>query len=388
MEKIVVIIVAVILNCLLALRYIKRYAPENVIIEAISSFSLGSYISFVIFDIYIPIYIQSLLLFSIFILPLAFVYIQYNNIILTKKILYYKMKFNIYVRDYVVAKELLFKLIERTGRKAEYYYLLGICYKNLDDFINSRDCFALAVGLDKRDYLSYYELGCVLDTTNKRDTAVIMFNNALRIKPDFYEAAESLGISFTSQGRFEEAIKVYQNALEYNPKSYELYYNIAMIEYEIGKTEEAEANFTTASLLEPKLYSAFYNIGTINYLKGDYEKAIKAFQSARSSTVYGGRAYYKLGIVYAAKEEYEKAMTCLDYAFQFDNKYINDAKEEIIFEKLRERILKFEIDYNNSEEKFKTRNNYMKEIEFENKRREKLNNKINKDLEEEKLQSN
>lgn len=37
-----------------------------------------------------------------------------------------------------------------------------------------------------------------------------MFSKALKINPDFYEAAEALGISLTSQGKFKKAIRVYR----------------------------------------------------------------------------------------------------------------------------------------------------------------------------------
>ncbi|MEG1705382.1 MAG: tetratricopeptide repeat protein [Clostridia bacterium] len=383
-EKVVTIVAMYVLNFLLAHKFIKRYAPENIVIIAISSFAFGSYLAFVVNNVYIPIMIQNLLFILMFGLPCIFVMLQYNDIILSRKILYYKMKLNMYVEEYEKAKKILFKLIDQIGRKADYYYLLGVCYKHLDDFVNSRDSFALAVELDKRNYLSYYELGCILDETNKKDTAIIMFNNALRIKPDFYEAAESLGITYTSQARYEEALKVYKNALEYHPQSFEIYYNIAMIELEIGDYDNAEKSFEKAANLKSKLYSAYYNIGCINYLKGDYVRAIEFFKLARSSTVYGGRAYYKLATVYAATREYEKSMSCLEYAFQIDSRYIKDAKEELIFENIKDRIISFEKDVIQIEEKKRDKNDYMKELEYTSKKKVVLENKIADDLKKEK----
>lgn len=384
-EKVVTIVAVVVLNFFLVHKFVKRYVPENVFIEALSSFALGSYLVFTINEVYIPEFIQILLVISMFFIPLIFVLLQYNNIILTRKILYYKMKWNMYMQDYERAKNFLYKLIEQTGRKAEYYHDLGICYKHLNDFVNSRDSFALAVELDKRDYLSYYELGCILDETNKKETAIIMFNNALRIKPDFYDAAESLGISYTSQARYEEATRVYKNALEYHPESFELYYNIAMVQLEIGNYDEAEKSFEKAAELKPKLYSAYYNIGVINYLKGDYTKAVEFFKLARSSTIYGGKAYYKLATVYAATREYEKAMGCLDYAVQIEPKYLKEAKEELVFENIKDRITEYEKGLIELEQKNRDKNDYMKELELASKKKSILESKIAEDIAREKL---
>ena len=297
-EKVVTIVIIVVLNFFLSHKFVKRYVPENIFIEAIASFAFGSYLVFTINQIYIPEFIQILLITSMFFIPLIFVVLQYNNIILTRKILYYKMKWNMYLQDYEKAKNLLYKLIEQTGRKSQYYNYLGICYKHLNDYVNSRDSFALAVELDKTDYLSYYELACILDETNKKETAIIMFNNALRIKPDFYDAAESLGICYTSQARYEEALRIYRNALEYNPDSFELYYNIAMVKLEVGEYDEAEKNFEKAADLKPKLYSAYYNIGIINYLKG------KSIDSAfiETNVLYRGERTTKEKHIKLAKE--------------------------------------------------------------------------------------
>lgn len=387
-EKVVTIVAVIALNFFLVHKFVKRYVPENLFIEALSSFAFGSYLVFTINEVYIPSFIQILLFLSMFFIPSIFVLLQYNNIILTKKILYYKMRWNMYLQDFERAKDLLYKLIEQTGRKSEYYHRLGVCYKHLNDFVNSRDSFALAVELDKRDYHSYYELGCILDETNKKETAVIMLNNALRIKPDFYDAAESLGISFTSQGRYEEAIRVYKNALEYHPASFELYYNIAMVQLEIGDYDGAETSFEKAAELKPKLYSAYYNIGIINYLKGDYTKAVEFFKLARSSTIYGGKAYYKLATVYAATREYEKAMGCLDYAVQIDPKYLKEAKEELIFENMKDKIEEYEIGLIQLEQKNRDKNDYMKELELVSKKKSLLEAKIAEDIAKEKLAEN
>lgn len=384
-EKVVTIVAIVALNFFLVNKFVKRYAPENIFIEALSSFAFGSYLVFTLSDIYIPKFIQIVLVIFMFFIPLIFVLLQYNNIILTRKILYYKMKWNMYMQDYEKSKNLLYKLIEQTGRKSQYYYYLGVCYKHLNDFVNSRDSFALAVELDKRDYLSYYELGCILDETNKKETAIIMFNNALRIKPDFYDAAESLGISYTSQARYEEALRVYKNALEYHPDSFELYYNIAMVELEIGDYDQSEKSFEKAANLKPKLYSAYYNIGTINYLKGDYAKAIEFFKLARSSTMYGGRAYYKLATVYAATNEYEKAMSCLEYAIQIEPKYLKEAKEELVFENIKNKILDYEEGLIELEKNNRDKNDYMKELEIASKKKSFIEERIAKDIEREKL---
>lgn len=337
-EKIVVVLLSLILMILLSIRYVRRYAPENIIIVPFMSLLLSIYIPFAIYKINIPLYLQILILVFDIIVPACCATLQYNNIILSRKILYYRMKYNYRMCEYTKTIDMIAKLVSLEGRRAEYLYILGQCYKHIGDFINSRDSFALAVELDSKDYKSYYELGLALDETNKKDSAIKMFNNALKIKPDFYEAQEALGICLTSKGEFEEAVKIYRKALRYHPDSYELYYNIAMIESELGNYEEAIQAFEEAGKIKGDLYTAFYNLGKLYYSENRYDEAIEAFSKILNSTTYGKKGYYNLAIVYSKKGEYEKAMATLEYCMELDSKYIEKADNEYIFNPFRNRI--------------------------------------------------
>lgn len=360
-ERFITIFVELFIILLLSFKYIKRYAPENLIIIPIVSFCIGSYISFTYYNVYIPIYIQICIFLFSFVLPIIAIILQYNNIIITRKILYYKMKYSFFSKEYEKTVEYISRLVVYEGRTAEYLYILGICYKNLNDFINARDSFALAVELDKNDYKSYYELGLILDETNKKDIAIAMFNKAIKLQPNFYEAKEALGICYSSQGKFKEAVQVYKKALEKHPDSYEMYYNIAIIEMELEEYEEAKAAFKKASEIKADLYTALYNLGNICCLFGEYDEAIEAYKKMLNSGVYGPKAYYKIALVYAEQKEFEKSMATLEYAIELEPKYIKKAKEEDTFDDMREMINKYLLDKEILENKEKQRRNYMKD---------------------------
>ena len=201
----------------------------------------------------------------------------------------------------------------------------------------------------------------ILDETNKKDTAIVMFNKCIKIKSDFYEAKEALGICYTSQGKFKEAVNVYKKALEKHPDSYEMYYNIAIIELEVGEYEEAKAAFKKAGEIKSDLYTAFYNLGNICHILGEYDEAIEAYKKMLNSGVYGPKAYYKIAVIYALKKEYEKSMASLEYAIELDPKYIKKVREEYAFVNMKNMIDKYLIDKEILENKEKQRRNYMKD---------------------------
>lgn len=359
-EKIVVIFVQINLIILLGRRYIKRYAPENLVILPIASFCLGIYIPFAIFNVTIHMYIQMIWLILGILLPSIAVFLQYNNIIISRKILYNKIKINFSCKDYEKTKEYIEKLVMLEGRSAKYMHILGICYKNMMDFINARDCFSLAIELDERYYKSYYELGMILDETNKKEKAMEMYEKALKIKPDFYEASEALGICLTSQGLFKEAVEFYKKALKRHSNSYEMYYNIAMLEMELGNYEESEKAFVKASEIKPDLYTAYYNIGYLRFINNRPNEAIEAYQKATSSTVYGAKSYYKIAVIYASLREKEKSMAALEYAIELEPDYLKKAMNDSYFYSMRDLIIQYKQDMQELREREKEKKNYMK----------------------------
>lgn len=356
LEKVIVIFTSFVLILLLALRYVKRYEPENLIYISFSTIMLITYIYCAIYSIYIPLKFQIVMMMLLVLIPTFAVYLEYSNIILSRKLLYFSMKFKFSNKEYEETIKDVNKLIEIEGRKAEYFYILGICYKYKRDYISSRDYFALAIELDRRDYKSYYELGLALYETNKKETAIVMINNALRIKPDFYEASEALGICLTSMAKFEDAIKVYSNALEYNPNSYVIYYNIAMIYLELGYYEKAEKAFARSIEIYPQLYSSCYNLGVLNYLNGNYDDAIIYLKMSTGSIVYNSKAYYKLAQVYMAKNDLNRSIASLEYAMILKPEYIQKAKKDIAFEKIYDAIS----DYQKQTEKLENEKKYQK----------------------------
>lgn len=361
LDKLVLISITFLLIVALSFRYVKRYAPENIILVAMASISFAIYITFVIMNVSIHLYAQILIFIFSFFIPGIAVLLQYNNIVITRKIMYFRMKSAYKNKEYKKTINYIEKIVLTEGRKAEYLYILGQCYKELKDFINARDSFALAVELDNKDYKSYYELALILDETNKKETAMVMFRKALSINPNFYEAAEALGICLTSQGRFEDAVKAYKDAVKVHENSYELYYNIGMLQMELGHYDDAILAFKRSIEINPNLYTAFYNLGAIEYMRGEYDSAIEYYKKVVKSSIYGPKAYYNIAISYAAKNEYDLAMTSLEYAIEIDPKYLKMAKNELVFKSMLYKIEEYERNKEELELLKREKKNYMRD---------------------------
>lgn len=359
-ERIIVVLYMGILIGYLGRNFIKKIAPENLTLVILTCICLASYITFAIYDMFIPIYAQILILLFGIILPTTDAILQLNKISVSRKLLYYKMKYLFSIKDYKETIKYINKLVMQEGRNNEYLYILGMCYKDLKDFIRARDSFALAIEFDDKDYKSYYEYGLILDSTNKKEAALIMFEKAIKIKPDFYEAKEAIGICLTSQGRFLEAIISYREFVKMHKDSYEMYYNIGMLEQEVGNYEKAEEAFEKVEELKPEFVLASYNIGELACKRGDYNKAIEKYKKVTISMTYGSKAYYKIAVCYALLKEYEKAMSLIEYVIELDSSFIKNISTECAFLPIRDSINEYLNDREIRLQKELDKKNYMK----------------------------
>ena len=61
------------------------------------------------------------------------------------------------------------------------------------------------------------------------DEAIQAYHIALRLKPNYAEAYNNLGVAYEARGLLDEAIKQYQISLRLNPKNEAAKYNLIRV---------------------------------------------------------------------------------------------------------------------------------------------------------------
>ena len=69
-------------------------------------------------------------------------------------------------------------------------------------------------------------LGNALKQIGRLEEAVISYQNAIAIKPDYAEAYNNLGITFMSLERLDEAVKSYEMAISINSEYFDAHFNL------------------------------------------------------------------------------------------------------------------------------------------------------------------
>jgi tetratricopeptide (TPR) repeat protein len=133
----------------------------------------------------------------------------------------------------------------------------------------------------KPDYaLACYNLGNALLQKGRRDEAMIRFQEALQIKPDYAEAHDNLGNLLLQNGRVDEAMVHYQKALQIKPDSAEAHNNLGNALFQKGRVDEAIAQCLAALQIKPDYADAHDNLGNLLLQKGNADEAIAQFKQA------------------------------------------------------------------------------------------------------------
>lgn len=391
LEKITFISIVLFLIVFLSIKILKKYEPNNIFVIGLLSVALGSYIPFAIFNIFIPKAVQIILYIIGIVIPGVYILLQYNNIKLSQKLLYYNVKRSYKNKEYNKTIELIKRLIYLYGQKPEYTNMIAGCYKGLDDLITAKEYYMYTLTMDKYNHIAHYEIGNILEKFGESQEATEYYIKAIKIKHDYYEAYETLGILFTRKGKFKLAIDIYKNAINIFPTSFEMLYNLAMLQSELGYYDDAIESFEKVTNIKTDLYSAYYSLGKLYFNKGEYEKSIEAYKKVLNTTVYGTRAYYEIAVSYIKNGDKERAMSSLEYAMELDPHYVKEADEEYAFDSIREEINNYKIQKEKNKIKDYSNRNFKNKgfrlLNLDNKEENKEENKtINNDKQNEEKQ--
>jgi tetratricopeptide (TPR) repeat protein len=123
-------------------------------------------------------------------------------------------------------------------------------------------------------------LGLALMDAGRLDEAIEQFEQALRVNPDFAEAAFDLGLAWGKAGNLPEAIRHYEEALRIRPDFAQAHNNLGAVLTRAGRIEEAIGHFERAIQIYPGLADAHNNLGIAFGRLGRADEAIEQFELA------------------------------------------------------------------------------------------------------------
>ena len=110
---------------------------------------------------------------------------------------------------------------------------------------------------------------------NKLEEAEKSCISAIKLKPDFIEAHNNLGIILAELNRPKEAEKIFKKVIELKPDNAEVYNYLGNINKIFGKLEEAKFNYNKSIMLKPNCASScsvHYNLSLIKRFNKEDEQ--------------------------------------------------------------------------------------------------------------------
>ena len=198
-----------------------------------------------------------------------------------------------------------------------------------------------AVKLDAKNAVAYLKIGEIHDAKGRNAEAIVNFEKALAVDPEFTSVylplglayaeaknyaqaeaylgkAEAAGLAgtearlaradmFTKQGKTQEAIAMLDLVIKAEPTNAAAVYQRAAALEKAGKTDDAIAGYKRATQIDPNFVPAWYEIGVASYNKGDYANALTAYQNVVRIQPDNYTAQANLASTYRQLQRYAEA---------------------------------------------------------------------------------
>ena len=170
---------------------------------------------------------------------------------------------------------------------------------------------------DKKSFNIYeaFKLATQYHVNKKFKEAKKLYNEILKIKPDYANALNNLGELFRAEGEIKKAKICYEKAIKANPNLASSYNNLGLVYKRNKDNIKAKDLFLKSIEIDPNFANPNYNLGIIYKELGDYKKAKSYYEKVIKINPNHADTYNNLAIINEelgqtqnAKENYNKAI--------------------------------------------------------------------------------
>ncbi len=272
---------------------------------------------------------------------------------------FYRNKGNAYYKgqEYEKAIEQYEKGNTLMPDSSKTYFNLALSHSYTGDYVKSEEIFRESLKKQKpilNIYLTYYNLGWVLDKQKKFTEAIHWYSKAVKEKPTYTSGLNNLGYIYDRLGNYDSAVYWYKKAHQADPVYTTALTNLAIIYTDLYNYDSALHYYKILMPLKPKDAVIPYEIASSYYYKRAYDsayiyivKAVNLNPGSASYRVMAGDILFDAAGYYRETALYENAIQSYKDALYLDStQYLAMNRlgvSYIYLEKFKEGIEIFEL---------------------------------------------
>ncbi|MCP4535583.1 MAG: tetratricopeptide repeat protein [Chloroflexi bacterium] len=194
----------------------------------------------------------------------------------------------------------------------------GMDYYEQGDLEQAVVEFEEAIRLDPDYVEAHYNLGLVYADRGEFGAAIAEHEQAIELAPDLAEAHNGLGNAHYNLDRIDEALAAYHEAIRLDPSLIDAYFNLGHAYAAIDQHADSLAAYLEANRLKPDDFEILHNIGVAYIKQGMPNEASIAWEQAVAINPDSAETHYVLGLTYSDLRRYDEAVVQLSEALGLD----------------------------------------------------------------------
>ena len=204
---------------------------------------------------------------------------------------------------------------ENKNLLAKKTFILALESHHKNDLQSAINLYNEVLKIDPNYEAAHNNLGTIFQEVEDHLKAIPCFEKAIQIKPNYVDALHNLGVIFQSLDQPQKAIPYFEKVIQINPNYAKAYNSLGTAFQTIEEFQKAKVCYETAIKIKPNFLKANNNLGIILNILGDNQKAIAYFEKAIQIDPDYEAAINNLGTIFKevgddlkAKEYFEKAL--------------------------------------------------------------------------------
>ncbi len=220
--------------------------------------------------------------------------------------------------QWAAADSLYRQVLAREEQNVDALHLLGVLHHQQGGHAKAVELIGKAIALRPNVAAFHANLAEAYRALGQLDRAVGCCRTALRLLPDFPEAAIHLGLALRDQGKTEAAVEQFEAALRQKPYFAAAHNNLGDALRMLGRREQAILHFRRAVQCDPNFAAAHSNLGQILLEQDELDDALFHCREAARLRPDCAEIHNNLGNVLRARDQLTEARACYAEALRLN----------------------------------------------------------------------